>query len=144
MQYKLSELVAKFGGQLVGEDISVEAISPTDFAAINHITFLSDKKYKKSLTECKAGAIIIREEDAADLDLPKIITDNPYYYFSLVSNLFNPRRKLNSQIAASAIIDSTTIIAENPAISHHVVIGANCSIGHNCQIFANVVIGDNL
>ena len=144
MQYKLSELVAKFGGQLVGEDISVEAISPTDFAAINHITFLSDKKYKKSLTECKAGAIIIREEDAADLDLPKIITDNPYYYFSLVSNLFNPRRKLNSQIAASAIIDSTTIIAENPAISHHVVIGANCSIGHNCQIFANVVIGDNV
>lgn len=144
MQYKLSELVAKFGGQLVGEDISVEAISPTDFAALNHITFLSDKKYKKALAECKAGAIIIREEDAADIDLPKIITDNPYYYFSLVSNLFNPRRKLNSQIAASAIIDSTTTIAENPAISHHVVIGANSSIGRNCQIFANVVIGDNV
>lgn len=144
MQYKLSELVAKFGGQLVGEDISVEAISPTDFAALNHITFLSDKKYKKALAECKAGAIIIREEDAADLDLPKIITDNPYYYFSLVSNLFNPRRKLTPQIAASAIIDSTTIIAENPAISHHVVIGANSSIGRNCQIFANVVIGDNV
>ena len=49
VQYKLSELVALFGGQLVGDDISVTAIAPTDFAANNHITFLSDKKYKKAL-----------------------------------------------------------------------------------------------
>lgn len=144
MQYKLSELVAKFGGRLVGDDISVTAIAPTDLATNNHITFLSDPKYKKALASCQASAIIIREEDATDLNLPQIITDNPYYYFSLVSNLFNPRRKLSSQIAQSAIIDPTSKIAANPAISHHVVIGANSSIGQNCQIFANVVIGDNV
>lgn len=144
MQYKLSELVAKFGGLLVGDDISVTAIAPTDLATNNHITFLSDPKYKKALASCQASAIIIREEDATDLNLPQIITDNPYYYFSLVSNLFNPRRKLSSQIAQSAIIDPTSKIAANPAISHHVVIGANSSIGQNCQIFANVVIGDNV
>ncbi len=144
MQYKLSELVAKFGGRLVGDDISVNAIAPTDLATNNHITFLSDPKYKKALASCQASAIIIREEDATDLNLPQIITDNPYYYFSLVSNLFNPRRKLSSQIAQSAIIDPTSKIAANPAISHHVVIGANSSIGQNCQIFANVVIGDNV
>lgn len=144
MQYKLSELVAKFGGRLVGDDISVTAIAPTDLATNNHITFLSDPKYKKALASCQASAIIIREEDATDLSLPQIITDNPYYYFSLVSNLFNPRRKLSSQISQSAIIDPTSKIAANPAISHHVVIGANSSIGQNCQIFANVVIGDNV
>ena len=39
MQYKLSELVAKFGGRLVGADVTVSAIAPTDLAAHGEITF---------------------------------------------------------------------------------------------------------
>jgi len=51
MQYKLSELVAKFGGRLVGADVTVSAIAPTDLAAPGEITFLSDNKYKKALLD---------------------------------------------------------------------------------------------
>lgn len=144
MKYKLSELVAKFGGTLVGADISVTGIAPTDLADPDQITFLSDNKYKKNLYKCKAGAIIINETNAQDISLPKIVTSNPYYYFSLVSNLFNPRRKLPSGISGSANIDSSAVIGENPAISTNVVIGKNTKIGQNCQIFPNVVIGDDV
>ena len=144
MEYKLSELVAKFGGQLIGDDICINAIAPTDLATAGEITFISDSKYKKSLAGCQAGAIIIREEDANDVSIPKIVTANPYYYFSLVSNLFNPRRKLKSGIAKSADIESSATLGNNPAIAPNVVIGENTSIGDNCQIFANVVIGDNV
>lgn len=144
MHYKLSELVAKFGGRLVGEDISVNAIGPTDLAKANDITFLSDNKFKKLLATCQAGAIIIKEEDANDVSIPKIITDNPYFYFSQVSNLFNPRRKLALGIMPSAYIDQSAKIGSNPAISHNVVVGANSTIGENCQIFPNVVIGEDV
>ncbi|RTL10831.1 MAG: UDP-3-O-(3-hydroxymyristoyl)glucosamine N-acyltransferase [Neisseriaceae bacterium] len=144
MQYKLSELVAKFGGRLVGADVTVSAIAPTDLAAHGEITFLSDNKYKKALLTCKASAIIIKEEDAIDVSLPQIITPNPYYYFSLVSNLFNPRRKLASGISPRAYIDELAALGHEPSISHNVVIGANSKIGDNCQIFPNVVIGDNV
>lgn len=144
MQYKLSELVTKFGGELVGEDVTVDAIGSTDLAQPTHITFLSDNKFKKALTDSKAAAIIIKAEDAIDVKIPKIITTNPYYYFSLVSNLFNPRRKLPIKIMPSTYIDSTSSIGENAAISHNVVIGENSRIGNNCQIFPNVVIGNNV
>lgn len=144
MQYKLSELVAKFGGRLVGADVTVSAIAPTDLAAHGEITFLSDNKYKKALLTCKASAIIIKEEDAIDVSLPQIITPNPYYYFSLVSNLFNPRRKLAKGISPRAYIDELATLGHEPSISHNVVIGANSKIGDNCQIFPNVVIGDNV
>lgn len=144
MVYKLSELVAKFGGTLVGDDVTVSAIAPTDLAGSGHITFLSDSKYKKALANCAAEAIIIRQEDAENVALPKIITANPYYYFSQVSNLFNPRRKLKPEISTSAVIADSTQIGTNPAIAPHVVIGENCKIGNNCQIFANVVVGDNV
>jgi UDP-3-O-[3-hydroxymyristoyl] glucosamine N-acyltransferase len=144
MKFRLSELVAKFGGELIGEDIEVSAIAPTDLAGSQHITFLSDNKYKKALASCIAGAIIIREEDAENVSIPKIITANPYYYFSLVSNLFNPRRKLAVGINHSASISQQAKIGANPAIAQNVVIGDNTLIGDNCQIFANVVIGDNV
>ncbi len=144
MQYKLSELVALFGGKLVGEDTTITAIAPTDLAQIGHITFLSDNKYKKLLTSCQASAIIIKEEDANDVMIPKIITPNPYYYFSLVSNLFNPRRKLKAGIATSAYIEQDSQLGKNPSVSHNVVIGSQSKIGDNCQIFANVVIGNNV
>lgn len=144
MQIKLSELVAKFGGQLVGEDIAISSIAPTDLAEHNQITFLSDNKFKKNLLNCKASAIIIKPEDSEDVNMPKILTHNPYYYFSLVSNLFNPRRKLKSGIAKSATLEETSVIGQNPSISHNVVIGENVKIGDNCQIFPNVVIGENV
>lgn len=144
MKFRLSELVARFGGTLVGEDVTVDAIASTDIAKANHITFLSDNKYKKSLATCQAGAIIINEENASGIDIPKIITKNPYFYFSQVSNLFNPRRKLTTGIAKSSYIDETAQIGDNAAISHNAVVGANTKIGKNCQIFPNVVIGDNV
>lgn len=144
MQYKLSELIMKFGGTLVGDDIIIDGIAPTDSALNHQLTFLSDNKYKKNLAKCNAGAIIIKEEDGIDVNLPKIITHNPYYYFSLVSNLFNPRRKLPIEIAHSAIIAKTSVIGPNTAIAAYVVIGNNSKIGDNCQIFSGAVIGDNV
>jgi UDP-3-O-[3-hydroxymyristoyl] glucosamine N-acyltransferase len=144
MQYKLSELIARFGGRLVGADVTVSAIAPTDLAAPGEITFLSDNKYKKALLDCNAAAIIIKEEDGTDVSLPQIITPNPYYYFSLVSNLFNPRRKLALGVSPRAYVDESTTLGKTPSISHNAVIGANSKIGDNCQIFANVVIGDNV
>ena len=140
--YKLSELVARFGGVLHGTDITVNGIAPTDLANSQQITFLTDNKYKKNLAACQAGAIIIREDAGADITSPKIIVSDPYYYFSLVSSLFNPRRQQPSGIAQSASIDPSTSIGANPAIGANVVIGKNCQIGANCHIFPNVVIGE--
>lgn len=144
MEFKLSELIAKFGGKLVGNDVTISKIAPTNLAKNGHITFLSDSKFKKAINECAASAIIIKEKDGTDIDIPKIITDNPYFYFSQVSNLFNPRRKIISGIAKSAYIDESSSVGINAAISHNVVIGANVKIGANSQIFPNVVIGDNI
>lgn len=143
MKYRLSEIVAKFGGELVGEDIEVSKILPTDLANDGDITFLSDKKYKKMLATCKASAIIISKSDAEDVSMPKIITDNPYFYFAQVSNLFNPEKRLKLGISANACVSDIAVIGLNPAIANNVVIG-DAKIGNDCQLYPNVVIGDNV
>lgn len=143
-QYKLSELVERFGGYLVGEDRYICGISSTDIATNEQITFLTDDKYKVHLQECRAGAIILAEKNMSLTSISKIITDNPYLYFSQVSTLFYPAKTLEIGVRKTAVIDPSTTIGSDAAILDNVVIGKNCCIGNNCQIYPNVVIGDNV
>ena len=144
MQYKLSELIEKFGGVLHGKDVTVSAIMPTDIALTGEITFFSDKKYAKELAICKASAIIICASDLDKVDIPAIICDDPYLYFAKVSRLFNPLPQLPRGISSNSIIDVSATIGNNCAISHNVVIGAKSVIGNNVQIYPGSVIGDNV
>lgn len=149
MQYKLSELVAKFGGVLVGEDLIVSGIAPISIAGPNQISFLSEKKYKKKLSSCQAGAIIISKEDALDdsvenVRMSKIITDNQSLYFCFVSQLFNAPSRLPHGIKSSSVRGSNVIIGGAASISDFVSLGDNVVIGDNCQIYPNVTIGNNV
>lgn len=146
MKYKLSEIIAKLGGSLVGADITVSAIAPTDKARAGELTFLTDKKYLKNLPLCQASAIIISSKDADGLNLiqSKIISDNPYLYYSQVVALFNPQERLEIGVKDTVKIGKNSLIGRNAAIYDYTVIGKNCQIGDNCQIHAGVKIGDNV
>lgn len=144
MEIKLSELVNRFGGKLVGADKLISGVAPTHLVRDGQITFLTESKYKKELKNIHASAIIIAEKDAQDVDISKIITDNPYWYFSRVSQLFHPRRLVKSGVKSTVIIADGVQIAEAPAIADYVVLGENTKIGKNCQIHPHVVIGDNV
>jgi UDP-3-O-[3-hydroxymyristoyl] glucosamine N-acyltransferase len=144
MQYKLSELIAKFGGILKGEDVTVTSIMPTDKALPGEITFFSDKKFAKELPMCKASAIIMKEADLDKIDLPAIISDDPYLYFAKVSSLFNPLPQLARGGSETSFVDVTATIGNNCAISQNVVIGKKSVIGNNTQVYPNSVIGENV
>lgn len=144
MQIKLSELVERFGGKLVGSDVEITGVAPTNLVKPGQITFLTNTKYKKELEHTQASAIIVAEHDAEGIDFPKIITNNPYWFFSVVSQLFNPRRVVKAGIKPTVIIGEQSQIDINPSIADYVVIGENVKIGKNCQIHPHVVIGDNV
>ena len=144
MHYKLSDMIKKFGGRLLGEDVCISGIQATHLAKKSDITFLTHKKYRNKLSECGAGAIIVAEKDAENLKIPAIVSDNPYWYFSKVSQLFHPRRRLAAEIHPRAIVDSTAVLGEACAISANVCIGAQTKLGHRCQVYPNVTIGDNV
>jgi len=144
-EYKLSELVSKFGGELIGNDIMIKGVAPTNLAQAGELTFLSAAKYKKDLLTTAASAVVLRAQDVeAESDLAQVVTNNPYWFFSQVSQLFHPRRLLKCEIKPSVIKGNNVTIADNAAIADYVVIGNNVAIGKNCQIHAHVVIGDNV
>jgi len=148
--YRLADIVAQLGGRVLGDaEVRISQIATLEKAQPNHISFLTNSKYRTQLADTRAGAVILGEADAEATDLPRIISDNPYAYFARVSALFNPLPEAKpgvhpgAVVGAGAQIDSTASIAAMAVIGAGATIGAFSVIGEGCCIGANVVIGSH-
>ncbi|OGS83440.1 MAG: UDP-3-O-(3-hydroxymyristoyl)glucosamine N-acyltransferase [Gallionellales bacterium GWA2_59_43] len=146
--HSLSAIAAQFGGRVLGDgEVRVAQIATLESAQPQHISFLTNSKYRAQLATTKAGAVILAEADADATDLPRIICANPYAYFAKVSALLNPLPQTRPGVHASAVIgegariDPSTSIAATAVIGEGATIGADSVIGAGCCIGANVVIG---
>jgi UDP-3-O-[3-hydroxymyristoyl] glucosamine N-acyltransferase len=141
--YRLREIVERFGGELVGDaDVRVSQVATLENAGPRHISFLAQQAYRGRLEKTRAAAVIIGV-DARDLTpLPRIVCDNPYAYFAQVSWLFNPPRRTAPGVHASAVISEGARIAASASIDAHAVIGRRARVGEHAVIGAGCVIGE--
>ena len=150
ISYRLADIAAQLGGRVLGNaEVRISQIATLEKAQSNHISFLTNSKYRAQLANTSAGAVILGEADAGATDLPRIISDNPYAYFARVSALLNPLPKAKLGVHSAAIvgagaqIDPTASIAAMAVIGEGAVIGAHSVIGAGCCIGANAVIGSH-
>ena len=80
---KLSEIVAKIGGQLQGADKDVLRLAPLESADASAIAFLSNPKYHQQLLDTQAAAVIVhtKVEDTAT-QVSVIRTKDPNLYLA--------------------------------------------------------------
>jgi len=143
MAATLTELVARFGGELVGDGArTVRQVAPLDRATPDEIGFVSQSKYLSQLADTHAGAVILPLDARDATDLPRILTPNPYLYFARVSTLLNqpPRPPVGIHPAATVAPDAT--VAADACIAAGAVIGSGAVIGARTVIGANSVVGD--
>lgn len=159
MSATLAELVARFGGELVGEGLTrIDQVAPLDRATANQIGFVAQQKYLAQLTQTRAGAVILPLDARDASPLPRILTANPYLYFARVSAWLNPVPQppagvhpratvaAGADVAADASIAAGAVIAAGARVGPRSVIGANCvlgegaRVGEDCLLYANVTI----
>lgn len=149
MSITLKALVEKLGGDLVGENANIDRVASIANAQAGSITFITDNKYRKSLADTKASAVILAEENRAYSKLPCIVTNNPYAYFAEVSALLNPKLPTSAGVHKSATVDvgstisSTCSVGANAVIGQHVHLADDVVIGAGCYVGDHVVIGKN-
>jgi UDP-3-O-[3-hydroxymyristoyl] glucosamine N-acyltransferase len=148
MSIRLTEMVERLGGELIGDAaLTVAGIAPLDAATASHITFLSNAKFRSQAERTQAAALILSPQDHAALGATyggtRIVTANPYAYFAHVAQWFAalaaPPVALG--VHPSAVVDPTADIAAGATIGAHVVIEAGASIGDGAQIDAGCFIG---
>ena len=129
----VEEIVNHLNLSFIGKNKIIKGISTLKGATEDHLSFFSNVKYLKELTETRAGACLIR---SADIDLvpdqvTKIICKDPYLTYAYVLDLL-----MDEKIAHN--ISPTAYISETAKI------GQNCSIGPSSYIGDGVIVGDNI
>jgi UDP-3-O-[3-hydroxymyristoyl] glucosamine N-acyltransferase len=148
--YRLADIAARFGGQVVGDaDTLVRQIGTLEKATAGQIAFLANAKYRHQLEASRAAAVILSKADADATQIPRIVCDNPYSYFAKLSSFLNPLPECIPGIHPSAVIGKGTKISPQAHIgplvtaADGVVIGAGTTVMEGCCIGADTILGEN-
>jgi len=153
--FRLDELVARLGGELMGDPATaVRRVATLDQAGEGDLAFLANPKYQSRLKNCRASAVILAPA-ARDLsDLPRIVVGDPYSYFARVAQLFNPPEvfvpgvhpgaSVASPIPSSVMVAAGASVDTGVELGEHVVVGAGARIGRGVRIGSGTRINANV
>ncbi|MFH4594517.1 UDP-3-O-(3-hydroxymyristoyl)glucosamine N-acyltransferase [Vibrio alginolyticus] len=146
----LAELATITGGELFGdESLVVSRVAPMDKAQEGDVTFLSNPKYAKHLSECQATVVMVKAEHKDQCVGNALVVSDPYVAFARVVQAMDTTPKPADDIAPSAVIAADVKMGENVTIGANVVIetgvelGDNVSVGAGCFIGKNAKLGNN-
>ncbi|EMK6927277.1 UDP-3-O-(3-hydroxymyristoyl)glucosamine N-acyltransferase [Vibrio alginolyticus] len=146
----LAELATITGGELFGdESLVVSRVAPMDKAQEGDVTFLSNPKYAKHLSECQATVVMVKAEHKDQCVGNALVVSDPYVAFARVVQAMDTTPKPADDIAPSAVIAADVKMGENVTIGANAVIetgvelGDNVSVGVGCFIGKNAKLGNN-
>lgn len=142
MPISLGELVTQFGCELIGDpDIEIGSVASLPNAGPDALTFLSNPSYKKELASTKAGAVILRPDDAVDSPVATILHDDPYACYAGMAAVVCPPPAYLPGIHESAVVDASASVADSAHLAAGVVVGERSRIGENVYLGPGTVIG---
>ena len=143
---RLDEIVARFGGEIVGAgDTAVVRIATLENAGPGDLAFLANPKYRHQLAKTRAAAVIMAPPAAEAGPNAAILTPQPYLYYARVAQWLNPLPIREPGIHSSAVVEgevaATAWVGPNVWIGAGAMIGDDTVIEANCSIGAGVEIG---
>lgn len=140
---KLNEIARIIDGKIIGDpELEIKGIAGVLEAEENYITFVSEKKWEKYLSDSKASAVIVKEE-VKDLAKSQIIVKNPLFAFAKLLKIFYPVIFKDRGISKNAYISKSATLGDNVTVLPFAYISDDVQIGSNTIIYPNVYIGEN-
>lgn len=147
--FTIEELAEKCKAKIIGGNPKeiISSVSSITNAGWHQITQLTDKRYLKHLSGCKASACLISEELINETDSPNIaflVCSDPEVAYIDITNLLHPCDKRCSTIDNRAAIAKSANLGNQLHIGAYAIIEENASIGDNSTIFGGAFIGRNV
>jgi UDP-3-O-[3-hydroxymyristoyl] glucosamine N-acyltransferase len=146
MKLTLEEIAKIIGASVHGESSKeIIGINTLVNATSDQISYAVSMKYKKSLINSNAGAVIIDKKLVEYCSSNALLVENVDLAYSILTHKFKHYQNINHFQTASQVINSYSKanIAESCIVGKNVTIGENTSIGANCVIEDDVTIGMN-
>ncbi len=145
---RLGDLASAVGADLSGDpDIEITGVGTLEHAARGEISFLSNPRYRRFLSDTQASAVILAAEDAAHCHTAKLISDNPYLTYAKAASQLLPQldqpagRHPSAVLSPTADVHTTAWIGPCAVIGERVRIGAGAYIGPGSVVEDDCVIG---
>jgi len=123
----------------VGDETQVVGrFAPFDSAEKGDITFISNPKYMKKLSESRATAVIVGEETTAPCAL--IVCPNPYLAFAKVLERLYVKPSAPQGVMPGARVHESASLGDDVTIHPGSQVGENVAIGAGTTLMPNVVI----
>ncbi len=147
--FALRELAALIGGELRGDpEHVITGLSTLEQAGSCHLGFLANARYRFQVPHTRAGALLLRPDDANLFAGHALLVADPYAAFARLTHVFDPAPvpapgvHARAVVAASAVVHPTASIAAGVVIEEHAQVAAHCVIGPNAVIGARVQLGE--
>ncbi len=145
----LSAIAKLVNGTVEGvaaDDVStilIDGVNTLSAAGDTEISFLANQRYKSTLSETIAAAVLLSADDPAPEHCAVIRVADPYLAFAQLQRFFHPHPQASGKIHSTAAIDPSAQLADDVDVGAHAVIGAGVQIGAGSMIGAACVIGDD-
>lgn len=141
--YTLRDIAEYLNAELIGDaGLTITGIAGLVAAQSDDISFLANKAYLHQLDDTSAGAVILRESEAALYSGNKLIVADPYLSYARLTRWFDKALAVAPGIHPTAVIDPNARIGERVCVGPHAVIGKGAVIGDDVVVGAGTVIGD--
>jgi UDP-3-O-[3-hydroxymyristoyl] glucosamine N-acyltransferase len=138
----LSELAAKLGLVLQGQDKEFSGLSTLEAASPDEVSFLANPKYRQHLAQTRACAVILAREFAPEISTA-LISDNPYRDFARAASFFVRKQGGFSGLSAQAVIHPEAELGAGCTVHPHAHVGAGTRLGEGCVLFPGVYVGED-
>ena len=153
MKFSASQIAMMLQGQLVGEDLMVDALSKIEEGKSGSLSFLSNPKYTPYIYTTSASVVIVNDDFVAEKSLPSTLSlikvKDAYAAFAQLLEAYNqfllpsPGISQHASIAEDVKMGKGVHIGDWVSIGSGAVIGDHVVIQNGCSIGARVVIKDN-
>ncbi|MEL0027095.1 MAG: UDP-3-O-(3-hydroxymyristoyl)glucosamine N-acyltransferase [Perlucidibaca sp.] len=139
----LGELATELGAELRGDpQYRVVGMATLQAAGPEHLAFLANPRYKPSLLETRAGAVMLRADDAEGYAGQVLILSDPYLAFARLTHRFDRTPRPAAGIHASAVVAASAVVPATACIGPLAVIGEGVVLGERVVIESGAVIQD--
>lgn len=142
MTYRLAELAAIIGGEVVGDpERRIESLRTLEVAGPEDLSFVTNPRYRSQAAESRAGALLTGSRlEGVDKDL--ILAAEPYYALAQLMAKMYPRETLATGIHSTALIEPGASVDRQAAIGPYAVVGEGAVIGPEVELHSHVVVGE--
>ncbi len=145
MKLSLREISDRFDLSLHGDgSVEITNIASIENAGQGDLVFLFSSAHRQRLAFSRASAVVIREKDSADCELPCLISDQPRLAWARIATLFDPLPEPDGEKHPSAIVSGEAQVGENVTLGPYSVISSGAKVGDNCAIGAGCIVGEGV